>query len=148
MRLPTQVLVYVVRIVNGEREYLLLRRVASRGSFWQGVTGGAEVGEEPLDAALRELGEETGLVPSEMLSLDYSYSFPLEDSWRHLYADDVKEITEWVFVAVIDGEQLPLLNGREHDQWRWCTLDAALSLLTWPGNIEALKRCDRFLAQR
>jgi len=147
MRLPIQVLVYVAKVVDGRREYLLLRRLPSRGGFWQGVTGGVEEGEELLDAAHRELAEETHLAPVKIQLVDYSYSFAVSDSWRHLYADDVKEITERVFATIVDGQQTPMIDPREHDQWQWCSLDAALMLLTWPENIEALKRCDLSLAR-
>ncbi len=64
MRQPIQVLVYPVKAVDNGWEYLLLHRLASRGDFWQGVTGGVEQGEEFADAARREMIEETGLVPS------------------------------------------------------------------------------------
>ena len=145
MRQPIQVLVYPVRGTNSGREYLMLRRTASRGGFWQGVTGGVEEGEEVLEAAKRELAEETGFILSGIQRIDYAYRFPVADEWRDLYAEDVKEITEYVFVAYVDGQPDPILDPREHDTWEWCSFDRALALLTWPGNIEALKRCDNFL---
>lgn len=148
MRQPIQVLVYVARVANSKREYLLLRRVPSRGGFWQGITGGVEAGEEVLNAARRELVEETGLVPIEIQMADYSYSYPVGDRWRHLYADDVNEITERVFAAVVDGQQSPVIDPREHDQWQWCGINAALELLTWPENIEALKHCEMLLTRQ
>lgn len=76
MRQPVQVLVYPLKTTDCGWEYLLLRRIASRGGFWQGVTGGLEEGEDLVKAAERELLEETGLVPSTLEQIDYSYSFP------------------------------------------------------------------------
>lgn len=146
MRQPVQVLIYPVRTVGSRWEVLLLRRAASRGGFWQGVTGGVEDGEGLLEAARRELYEETGLVPSALEQIDYSYSFPVEEQWRHLYAAGVEEIVEHVFIALVDRQQEPTLTW-EHDQWQWCGYDQALRLLTWPGNIEALKRCQCFLKE-
>jgi hypothetical protein len=98
MRQPIQVQVYAVKVTDGVRHYLMLRRNASIGGFWQGVTGGVE------------------------------------------------EIHEYVFVAQVDNQQDPAIDPREHDQWQWCEFDRALGLLTWPGNIEGLLRCDRFLS--
>jgi len=94
VRQPIQVLVYPVRRIGGHWEYLLLRRIPSRGGFWQGVTGGVQQGEGLKEAAQRELLEETGLVPSLLEKINYSYSFPLDEEWRHLYSSDVREITE------------------------------------------------------
>ena len=148
MRQPIQVLIYPARAVNGDWEYLLLRRTVSRGGFWQGVTGGVAEGEDILEAAKREFVEETGLVPVTMHRLDYSYAFPVEDRWRHLYAEGVQEITEHVFVVQVNGQQAPIIDPDEHDEWAWCRLDRALELLTWPENIEALQRSANYLKER
>ena len=147
MRQPIQVLVYPVRTAGSRWEFLLLRRTASRGGFWQGVTGGVEDEEGLVEAARRELLEETGLVPSALDQSDYSYSFPVEEEWRYLYAAGVEEIVEHVFLAWVDGQQEPTLTW-EHDQWQWCSYHHALGLLAWPGNIEALKRCERLMKER
>ena len=147
MRRPIQILVYPVKAVNHGWEYLLLHRLASRGDFWQGVTGGVEEGEEILDAASRELIEETGLIPSTIEKIDYTFSYPVGEKWRHLYAEGVEEITEYVFLAQVEGQQALTLDAREHDHWKWCRFEDALASLVWPGNIEALKHCDNFLTR-
>jgi len=145
VRQPIQVLVYPVRdTAEGNGEYLLMRRIFSRGGFWQGVTGGVERNEDLVEAAARELIQETGLISSDLQAIDYSYSFPVEDRFRYLYPSGTHTITEHVFVARITDGQEPVLS-EEHDQHRWCKLDEALGLLRWPENIEALKRCNRFL---
>ncbi len=142
MRRPVTVLVYPVRRVGADWEYLLLHRVAGRGGFWQGVTGCIEEGEDLHEAARRELIEETRLVPSLIEGIDYSYSFPVEDKWRYLYPAGVEKITEYVFIAHVDGRREPEIDPVEHDGWKWCRFSDALELLNWPGNIEALKRCN------
>lgn len=145
MRQPIQVLVYPVRrTAAGNWEYLLMRRISSRGGFWQGVTGGVERNEDLFEAAARELIEETGLVPSDFQTIDYSYSFPVEDRFRYLYPSGTGSITEHVFMARITDEREPKLS-EEHDQYRWCKFNEALSLLRWPENIEALRRCNGIL---
>ena len=55
-RLPYQILIYICRRPTPDtREYLLLKRTAARGGFWQGVTGGVEAGESFTQAAHREV---------------------------------------------------------------------------------------------
>ena len=147
MRQPVQVLVYPSRVVCSGREYLLLRRIASRGGHWQGVTGGVEDDESLEETAKRELFEETGFVSSALKQTEYSYSFPIRDEWRDMYAAGVETIVEYVFVAVVDSGQEPAITW-EHDEWQWCSCSQALRLLKWPENIEALKRCDSYLNVR
>lgn len=142
MRRPVTVLVYPVRRTAADWEYLLLHRVASRGGFWQGVTGSIEEGEDLVEAARRELTEETRLVPSLIERIDYSYSFSIEDRWRHLYPAGEEKITEYVFIARVDGRQEPEIDPVEHDGWKWCRFSEAIELLTWPDNMEALRRCE------
>ncbi len=146
MRLPIQVLVYSVRRAGSSWQYLMLRRIPSREGFWQGVTGAIKEGETLDEAARRELFEETGFVPLTLKKIDYSYSIPVKDEWICMYAPDVKEITEYVFLAHIGAESEPVLDLNEHDHYKWCTYHEAVALLKWPENKEALKRCAALLA--
>ena len=143
-RLPIQVCVFLYREPGGKREYLLLHRVAERNSFWQGVTGALEEGEALLRAATREVLEETGFTPIKVRSINFTYSFPVADEWRESYAPNTDEIEEHVFVAKVDGAD-PTLSG-EHDAWVWRTPNEAAAMLKWQNNIDALRRCEAFLA--
>lgn len=142
MRLPIQALVYVTRRIDGRREYLMLHRVRRGDDFWQGVSGGVESGETIEEAARRELMEETGFAPIRFEDIDVSYTFPLAEKWRALYALGVSEIREHVFVAEVGGDHDPVIDPREHDEWRWCGFDDALALLSWPDNIIGLRAAD------
>jgi len=141
VRRPIQVLVYPVRLTCGEPEYLLLRRIPDRYGVWQGVTGAPEEGETLEQGAIRELLEETGLIPQVLERIDFYYSYPIKDEWRHKYLPDDKEIVEYVFVAYVEGQSQPAIDPTEHDDWRWFKFFEAIEVLYWPENKEALERC-------
>jgi len=146
-RRPVQVLVYLARSTDDGWRWLLLHRIPERGGFWQGVTGGAEWGEGLPDAARREMFEETGFRPIELLRIDCMYTFPMEDEWKRDYLPGTLTIEENVFLAVVDGKE-PAISAEEHDDWRWCAYEEALGLLAWAENIEALRCCWQVLENR
>lgn len=53
-----------------ERQYLLLRSALTRRPVWEFPKGGLEAGETELEAARRELQEETGLAPGDYTVVD------------------------------------------------------------------------------
>lgn len=146
-RLPTQVLVYCFRQRAGDIEYLMLRRTAKYGGFWQGVTGAPEGEESLVDAAARELQEETRLFPQKLFQVDFSYSFPVEAEWKLAYHPDVEYLNEYVFLAEFEGDVGPVLSF-EHDAFEWAEFTRAMDLLQWPNNRRALEFCDGLLRAR
>ena len=104
--------VYVVRRQAGEIEMLFLRRSGGRfaGQWWP-VTGTREASEDPIQCALRELQEETGLTPSALFQTDLTA--PVEGG-GYLR----------IFVAAVDASAAVCMNW-EHDAYRWCASEAA-----------------------
>ncbi len=148
MRIPKQVLVYPVREIDDGWEYLLLRRIESIGGFWQGVTGASEKGEDLLDAAKRELLEETSYIPNFIYQTDYSYKIKVEEKYTKDYPEGVLEIPEYVFVARINQPDLPSIDPKEHDQWKWCSFEEAMELLKWENNKKALEHVRNILEEK
>ena len=147
MRIPIQVLVYPVRYKDDKWEFLLLRRIESRGGFWQGVTGHTERRERLIDGAKRELLEETSFVPNFIFQTNFSYTIPLDEKNAEAYPPGTKEIPEHVFITRIDHTDNPTLDPLEHNDWKWCSFDEALDLLFWETNKEALIYCNNFLTE-
>lgn len=104
--------VYVLRRRAGATELLFLRRSGGRfGGQWWPVTGTREPSEDPIQCALRELREETGLTPTSLYQTDLTA--PVEGG-GYLR----------IFVASVDSSAVVCLNW-EHDAHRWCSTDEA-----------------------
>jgi len=144
-RIPIQVLVYPVRKVSGGWEYLMLKRVKNRGGFWQGVTGAPENDETNLEAAKRELFEETGFQSIILIQTEVSYIIPMEDRWKDIYPMDTKEIPEYLFIAKIHQVGPPTIDPIEHNDWKWCSYEEAMNLLSWEDNKKALEYVEKLL---
>lgn len=119
-----------------EIEVLLLRRSPGRilPGLWQCVSGSLEIGETVTAGALRELGEETGFGPAEVVSL---YDLDQVNQFHEPSVGGI--VTSAVFaVRVADGAE-PVLS-HEHDAMRWAAPAAALEVAIWPAYRESIKR--------
>ncbi len=145
MRIPIQVLVYPVRKTPNGWEYLMLKRLISRGGVWQGVTGAPEGNETISEGAKRELFEETGYKSFTLIKTDISYIIPMQDKWKDIYPEDTKEIPEYLFIAKLNEPGPPQIDLIEHDRWKWCKYEEAMDLLTWEDNKSALEFVHKFL---
>ena len=123
--------VYVLRQTASQLEILALRRgpgTRSTGA-WESVHGHIEEAESPVEAARRELLEETGFTPLGLYNLSRVESF-----YQHR-VDEVALIP--VFVALVDPAGDVLLSA-EHDGWDWLSLPQAGSRFAWPRERRAL----------
>src|SRR5262249_51186378 len=84
----------LVVVYTPELETLIIERTDYKDA-WQSVTGSLEAGETPRDAALRELGEELGIDPSQYELQDWGLEnqWEIYERWRHRYAPGVIENT-------------------------------------------------------
>lgn len=114
---------------------LLLRRTGGPiEGEWCQVAGGIEPGEAAWRAALRELEEETGLVPERFYSADICEQF---------YEPDKECISMLpVFVAYVGAEAAVILN-HEHSDFRWMTFAEARAAVPFSGQRAVLGHVER-----
>jgi 8-oxo-dGTP pyrophosphatase MutT (NUDIX family) len=111
---PFAVAIIVWRAAPGEREFLLLHRLAPGGADYEGEwawtppAGARQPGEAPDAAAARELTEETGL------------ALPLTPVPDASSSDDV---VLYVAEASLDSD---IVLDDEHDRFLWLPLGEAL----------------------
>lgn len=105
---------------KGEPLFLVLRAYRN----WDFPKGGPDEDETPLDTAIREFREETGIAEFEMPWGDISIS-------TDIYAGG-KVAT--YFIAMVQKQELTLpisqeLGRPEHDEYRWVDLDELEELI-------------------
>lgn len=121
-------------------EVLLLKRRTPPVGTWQSITGSLQWGEQPLNAARRELREETGIRTSRVPRKSGKINrFQIAPEALHLYADGVTENIEHVYFLQLAAPCTVQLNREEHDAYRWLPLaDAIGSVWSW-SNRQALE---------
>jgi dihydroneopterin triphosphate diphosphatase len=139
-KLPHSVQVVVFANTPEGREYLLLKRVPSHGGFWQTVTGSLEPGETHVEAAVREVAEETGfrVVPASLIDLNLNNRFLIAPQWLAKYAPGVTHNEERCFAFACKKED-PTLDTREHVAYQWTSYQTAVSVVYWESTRMALE---------
>jgi type II secretory ATPase GspE/PulE/Tfp pilus assembly ATPase PilB-like protein/8-oxo-dGTP pyrophosphatase MutT (NUDIX family) len=119
----------VDRQPDGWRVLTLQRSLSTRcPGAWETVHGRIEAGEEPEDAAVREVGEETGL------KIQRLYNVTVQPFYLHKL--HVVEVAV-VFAAFVDSTATVTL-GEEHTQYEWLTSDGAAERFFWPRERASL----------
>lgn len=129
----------VLVVVHTADRILLLERVKPVG-FWQSVTGSLEAGETASQAAVRELGEETGFDGGAVRDLGLVQTFPIAPAWRERYAPDVVENREHAFALCLDARAEPRINPAEHRAFEWLSVERALETASSWTDAAAIER--------
>jgi dATP pyrophosphohydrolase len=131
--------VFVLSRESGKWLALVLQRSHETRcpSAWETVHGHIEAGEEPEDAAVRELREETGLAAERLYSIRV----------QPIYLVRTHTVQLGVGFAAIVDSTVPVTLGNEHMACEWLPAERAMERFVWPAERTGLRECLELLAR-
>jgi len=122
-QLPLRLGVGIV-LLNNENKVFVGRRIDNPVGFWQMPQGGIDENEKIIDAAIRELKEETGVTKIKLIKeLNYWLTYELPDNllgkiWKGRYRGQKQK---W-FIMKFTGETKDINIRTKHPEffdWKW-----------------------------
>ncbi len=132
---------HIFREHNDEIEFLLLKRASYQyyPNLWQMVSGKIKEEEKAFETALREIREETGLIPEKIWIAPNINSF---------YSPDEEYISLIpVFAAKVNYNCIVKISS-EHSEFKWLKPDEARSLLAWEGQRKSVDLITEYFLNR
>lgn len=121
----------VFSVVDNEKKFLLLHRILN-WTGWEFVKGGLAKNEDSKKAILREIKEETGITNARIVK-----KLQEKKEWS---AGDMKYEYDVFLVETEFTEEINLEQEiKEHDEFKWCSEQEALKLLTYGKSKETLR---------
>jgi|SRR3989344_1885469 len=108
---------------------------------WGFVKGNIEIGEDEIDAALRETSEESGI--SDLKFID---GFKVSESYK--YKLQKKLVNKEVIYFLAETKTKEIKLSKEHTDYKWLDLKSALDYLNFKQQKDLLIKADEFLKSK
>lgn len=138
MEIKTDISYGVVPIIKEGDTWrvLVVHQISYRGDdFWIFPKGHAEEGEIPLEAARRELAEETGI--ADVVISDES---PITIQYSFIHEGVRIEKTVQYFIGYCHNQTIHISQPHEIKEIRWCSFSEAEELLTHQNSKDVLEQ--------
>ena len=127
-------------IIKKDGKYLLVGTKGWNKNIWCFVQGGVEEGEEEIDAVIREIKEEVGVLKFNILGkspIAHKYEFSEELQKKKRFLGQIQTI--W-FVEFLGGfDDVNISNG-ELQQYKWVKKNDILDHFQFPEQIETFRK--------
>jgi bis(5'-nucleosidyl)-tetraphosphatase len=110
---------------DGKTKYLLLH-YHFKGDYWDFPRGNIEQGEQPMDAAKREIEEETGLKEND---INFLPGFKESVKWFYSWKGVRRFKRATYFLA--ESKKKDVKISEEHVEFKWLPFEQALEQLTY-----------------
>lgn len=133
------IITYFEKIIQDKLQRLYLVLHYKKG-HWDLPKGKLEAGETNMEAAIRELKEETGLLADIVPGFEQSIHYMFKGPDGELIE---KEVT--FFLGKASEEKVTLSD--EHLYYKWLSLEDAVKQVTFSNAKQVLKMADQYLAR-
>lgn len=145
MRAPYQILVFP--FVREEEKYYYAIFKRKDLNIWQGIAGGGEGDEKPIEAAKREVYEETSIDrKSRYIKLASITTIPAANICGLKWGAKIIVIPEFAFGVEVPSRKLKISS--EHTQYLWLSCKDAISKLKYDSNKSAIWELEHRLRNR
>lgn len=122
---------HIFREIENGIEFLLLKRSDGQPypGLWQMVSGKIKQDEKAYQTALREIKEETGLIPQQL------WVAPTVNSFYEPKNEFICLLP--VFAARVNSSEVKLSD--EHTDYKWVNKSETQKLLAWEGQRKAVQ---------
>lgn len=122
---------HIFREQNGKLEFLLLKRSPDEyyPNIWQMITGKIKKDETAYNTALREIKEETNLIPEKF------WVAPNVNSFYSAEKDYICLMP--VFAAKVNYDSKVIIS-KEHSEYKWLSPEEAKKILAWDGQRKSV----------
>lgn len=130
---------------DSPRSYLLMRSALTRRPVWEFPKGAIEPGETEIEAATRELEEETGLASGDYTILD---GFREEERYYFTRGtgDDRRLIRKRVDYFLAEWRQGEIRISREASRYEWVDAETAMKMIRFPEKRRILNEAEAWLS--